>query len=136
MRCDCERRDMERQKRKAINFDLDTNKMKEMDLYPNGYKLLGASLKKRGFEHRQGSGYVSKERMDSVTVARIIESITKEQRWLAKCVNKIDVTDIGRQHDLTDIVKTYIAPKDELKQANESEDLENLEENDSLTLTM
>ena len=88
---------MERQKRKAINFDLDTNKMKELKLYPKGYRMLGASLKKHGFEHRQGSGYISKERIDSIMVARIIESVTKEQVWLAECGRKIDVTDIGRR---------------------------------------
>ena len=82
---------MERQKRKAINFDLDTNKMKELKLYPKGYRTLGASLKKHGFEHRQGSGYISKERIDSIMVARIIESVTKEQG-----ISSIQVEEIGR----------------------------------------
>lgn len=120
---------MERQKRKAINFDLDTNKMKELKLYPKGYRTLGASLKKHGFEHRQGSGYISKERIDSIMVARIIESVTKEQVWLAECVRKIDVTDIGRQHDLTATVR-------ELSEATNGLSEDNIKENISPTLTM
>lgn len=38
---------MERTKRKAFNFDLDTKKMKELNLYLGGYKLLGSSLNNR-----------------------------------------------------------------------------------------
>ena len=90
---------------------------------------MGASLKKHGFEHRQGSGYISKERIDSIMVARIIESVTKEQVWLAECVRKIDVTDIGRQHDLTATVR-------ELSEATNGLSEDNIEENISPTLTM
>ena len=36
---------MERPKRKAINFDLDTNIMKDHRLYPNGYELLRVAFK-------------------------------------------------------------------------------------------
>lgn len=98
---------MERQVRKAINFDLDTKVMKEQGLYPKGYKLLKNSFKELGFKHRQGSGYVSENRLTSDEVGFIIKKIVKENFWLADCVKKIDVTDIGRQHDLTDMVKDF-----------------------------
>ena len=43
---------MEQRKRKAINFDLDTNAMKERGLYPDGYRELGKFFHKRySFEH-------------------------------------------------------------------------------------
>lgn len=96
---------MEEISRKAINFDLDTNKMKTMSIYPNGYNKLEQSFKKLEFEHRQGSGYVSKNRLNSRKVVLIIREITRENPWLKDCVNKIDVTDIGKQFDLTKIVK-------------------------------
>ena len=127
---------MERAKRKAINFDLDTGKMKELDLYPKGYRFLASSLYKHGFEHRQGSGYVSKDRIDSVAVARIVESVTKEQLWLAKCIKRIDVTDIGRQHDLTDVVKMYSTLADELEQVDELDDLDDPDGDNSPKLKM
>ncbi len=113
---------MERGKRKALNFDLDTNEMKKRDMYPKGYSILGGALKKYGFEHRQGSGYVSKERLDSMTVARIVGKLTQEYPWLAECVNKIDVTDIGRQHDLTDVVRLYSEQTEDLLPIMETED--------------
>ena len=97
---------MERKIRKAINFDLDTNIMKCHGLYPNGYELLSAAFKKQGFEHRQGSGYLSISKLTSDQVYEAVEAIVKENLWLAECVKKIDVTDIGKQHDLTSIVKT------------------------------
>lgn len=96
---------MERPKRKAINFDLDTNAMKERTIYPVGYELLRLSFEERGFYHRQGSGYISIEKMTHSDVNFIIKSITEENLWLADCVKRIDVTDIGKQHDLTAVVK-------------------------------
>lgn len=127
---------MERKRNKAINFDLDTNKMKEMNLYPNGYKILGEALKMHGFEHRQGSGYISKEKIDSDAINDLVSEIVSKYSWLSKCINKIDVTDIGRQHDLTMLVKEIAEMDEKFSQENDAEDLENLEENDSLTLTM
>ena len=105
---------MERPKRKAINFDLDTNIMKDHRLYPNGYELLRVAFKNQGFEHRQGSGYLSTGKLTSDQVYEIVEEIVKEQPWLADCVKKIDVTDIGRQHDLTAVVKSLAAQQSEL----------------------
>lgn len=96
---------MERPKRKAINFDLDTKEMKGRSMYPNGYELLRVSFKERGFDHRQGSGYLSQDKITTDDVVKVVTEIVHEQPWLADCVKKIDVTDIGRQHDLTAIVK-------------------------------
>ena len=127
---------MERKRNKAINFDLDTNKMKEMNLYPKGYKILGVALKMHGFEHRQGSGYISKEKIDSDAINDLVIAIVSEYSWLSKCINKIDVTDIGRQHDLTMLVKEIAEMDEKLSQENDAEDLDNLEENDLPTLTM
>ena len=115
---------MERTKRKALNFDLDTKKMKELNLYPRGYKLLGSSLKKHGFEHRQGSGYISKAKLDGDNVYDIISDVVSENEWLASCVKKIDVTDIGKQHDLTMTVKELAEMLDEANQTDELDDLD------------
>ena len=115
---------MERTKRKALNFDLDTKKMKELNLYPRRYRLLGSSLKKHGFEHRQGSGYVSKAKLDGDNVYDIISDVVSENEWLASCIKKIDVTDIGKQHDLTMTVKELSEMLGEASQTDELDDLD------------
>lgn len=91
---------MERPTQKAINFDLDTNLMKEKNLYPDGYRKLGKSFRKYGWEHRQGSGYISQEYLTRAGVVEIMEKIIKENPWLGECVKKCDVTNIGTQFDL------------------------------------
>lgn len=118
---------MERTKRKALNFDLDTKKMKELNLYPRGYRLLGSSLKKHGFEHRQGSGYISKAKLDGDNVYDIISDVVSENEWLASCVKKIDVTDIGKQHDLTMTVKEL---SEMLGAASQTDELDGLDDPD------
>ncbi len=98
-------------------------------MYPKGYRLLGGSLHKQGFTHRQGSGYVSQGKIDSFQVNRAILAIVKENPWLAECVKKIDVTDIGNQHDLTMVVKDAV-------QSQELMELEDLEETMGFEQTM
>lgn len=98
---------MERLKRKVIDFDLDTNEMKRLGVYSDGYRRLGASLQKQGFTHRQGSGYVSKSRLNNAQVVDAIERIALENPWLEECVKKMDVSDVGRLYDVTDIVKSF-----------------------------
>ena len=62
--------------KKAINFDLDTKKLREF--HPKGitqaYTDIRNFLESMGFEHRQGSGYVSKEPMG--------RSVKIEKGWL------------------------------------------------------
>jgi len=65
--------------KKSLNFDLDTKKLKEH--YPNknyteAYNDIKKFLLQNGFEHRQGSGYISENDMSSQEVAVIIENIS------------------------------------------------------------
>ena len=79
---------------KAINFDLDTNEMRKIfKRYTDGYSLLRRTFKKLGFEHEQGSGYISKEEITDVAVERAIRTIVKENPWLLKCVKKFKITE-------------------------------------------
>lgn len=102
---------MESRKKKAINFDLDTNRMKELGLYPDGYRQLGNSLHKQGFTHRQGSGYVSEAKLTSNDINNAMLNVVNDNPWLADCAKKVDVTDIGRQHDLTAIIQGFASQK-------------------------
>lgn len=98
-------------KRKAINFDLDTKKLKEVytvqtgKVYTNAYEDLKRFFKSKGFEWRQGSGYISQKPIPYPTVLSIVSTAAKELPWLSECANKFDVTDIGQYHDLTAVLK-------------------------------
>lgn len=130
---------MEQRKRKAINFDLDTNAMKERGLYPDGYRELGKFFHKQGFMHRQGSGYVSKDKLNSDEINDIVLNTVIAVPWLAECVKKIDVTDIGRQHDLTEIIRRFGAisgkgrgSESELGSPQPPQDIDNNNDNTNL----
>lgn len=93
---------MERKYYKAINFDLDTNRLKEYyPRYQQAYGDLLRFFKTNGFLHRQGSGYVSKEKMTSADIVDLIGAFQKQFAWSGTCVKKIDVTNVGAQYDLT-----------------------------------
>lgn len=91
---------------KAINFDLDTNRLKSLHLnnrplsHLKAYKQIGAFLKSKGFVHRQWSGYISRNKLSHMDIYNIVTDLDTTFPWLRKCVKKFDVTDIGEQHDL------------------------------------
>ena len=113
--------------RKAINFDLDTKLLKQY--YPTKNKLFGYTkaykdiknfLKSQGFEHRQGSGYVSKEPLNDYGVIQVVNSLSQKFSWLSQCVKHFDVTEIGNTYDMTENIydaanlkKTPVAKKEE-----------------------
>ena len=84
--------------RKAINFDIDTKKYEEYTgkKAPTAYAEVKKFLKKNGFEHRQGSGYVSKNSLDDLRITAIITNMTLTLKWLRFCVKEIDVTNKGK----------------------------------------
>lgn len=99
--------------RKAINFDLDTQKLK--DFYPgNNYRDAYTDIQKflflNEFEHRQWSGYTSKIAMSEAEVAKLVGAMNRALPWLKECVNRFDVTDIGEQHDLIYIFEKATEP--------------------------
>ena len=92
--------------RKALNFDLDTKKYEEFTSKeaPTAYIEIRNFLGKNGFEHRQGSGYISKDSLNDGKIFAIIQNMSVELEWLRNCVKQIDVTNIGKQHSLIDAV--------------------------------
>lgn len=93
--------------RKAIYFDLDTNSL--LSIFPKGTRKPYSEIKKfmikKGFNHRQYSGYDSIDAMSHAQVVKIIKDLSRELPWLSKCLKKLDVTDIGKEYDLLMIVK-------------------------------
>lgn len=100
--------------KKAFNFDLNTSALKKYYCktnapleYLKAYKEIKKFMKENGFSHRQWSGYTSIKTMDKVEVVMFAEKLSKHFPWLADCVNHFDVTDIGKQYDLTDVIKGH-----------------------------
>jgi virulence-associated protein VapD len=84
----------ERLTQKAINFDLDTNKMKEQFTdYTKGYHLLEKFFTRCNFDHEQGSGYISKEKISCIEIEEIIEKVIEENPWLPECCKKFRITE-------------------------------------------
>jgi len=93
---------LERKYYKAINFDLDTNKLKEYyPRYQKAYSDLLSFFKHNDFSHRQGSGYVSNEKLTSADIVDLIVELSNTFPWCETCIKKIDVTNIVAQYDLT-----------------------------------
>ncbi|OCS38001.1 VapD family protein [Campylobacter fetus] len=94
--------------RKMINFDLDTKLLEEK--YPKkDYRQAYEDIKKfmlaNGFEHRQGSGYLSLKSMSTYDVAIFISDISEKFDWLANSAKKFDITNVGKTYDLLDNLK-------------------------------
>ncbi len=93
--------------RKAINFDLYTDELKKhFDDTRKPYGLIKDFMLENGFEHRQYSGYASKEPMEDEYIFLLIRKISKKITWLASCIKEFDITDIGEQYSLKDTIKS------------------------------
>lgn len=94
----------------AINFDLDTKKLKDIYVQTTGKKYnqayydIKSFMKKNGFSHRQGSGYLSKNPTTETSATFMIKRMNAAMSWLKDCVRRIDLTIVGDQHDLTGIL--------------------------------
>lgn len=91
--------------RKAINFDLSTNELKKhFKNTAEAYNQIKDFMLQNGFEHRQYSGYVSKEPLEDYEITNLVVKLKNKFSWLYPCTQRFDVTDIGEQHDLKDIL--------------------------------
>lgn len=95
---------------KAINFDLDTKKLKQFYTTQTGkpfnqaYRDIKLFMKANDFTHRQGSGYISKHRLSNTDIAALISKMNILFPWLKSCVKRIDVTVIEKQFDLVEML--------------------------------
>jgi virulence-associated protein VapD len=102
----------EQRRFKAINFDLDTASLRNLfgeEGRRKAYADVGRFLAKNNFEHRQGSGYRSTVAMSDLDVADIIVEMYMALSWLPECVQKFDVTNIGRNYDMDALARNRIA---------------------------
>lgn len=105
---------MERRYLKAINFDLSVHELeKYYPDYRKAYYDVKRFFKRQGFEHRQGSGYVSRKKLIQADIIDLLDVMNTELPWMSDCATKIDVTNIGVQHDLKDLLRDISVASDE-----------------------
>lgn len=97
----------ERRCRKALYFDLDTQRLRDAfgdDKRSLAYRAIKHQLEREGFEHRQGSGYQSLRPLSDLEAVYIMQSLYRELPWLESCAQKFDSTNIGPVYDIHSIV--------------------------------
>lgn len=105
--------------RKAINFDLNNNLLKQYyssKSYKNAWKDIKKFLLCSNFIHRQYSGYVSKTGISMADVGNIIGKMSRKWTWLNKCVMEFDVTIVSDEYSFISRIKkeSKVISKDEL----------------------
>ena len=110
--------------RKAINFDLSTEALKKHfgENTAPAYAKIKAFMLENGFEHRQYSGYASKEKIDEYDISKLAEKMAKKFTWLSSCIQEFDVTDIGEQYSLSHIFRKSITKDKSLSKENPQKD--------------
>ena len=88
----------ERKTYKAINFDFDTKKLAlARGSAPKCYYEIRKTMKRLGFDHRQGSGYVSRDKLGYLDISKIIQKLYEAHEWLPDCIKEFDVTNVTRR---------------------------------------
>ena len=92
--------------RKGINFDLDTDALKQYYSkgdWHNAYYDVRAYFMKNKFNHIQGSGYHSEKPMSEARAMSVIYKMTKEFPWLNYCVNICTISDVPELFDISHV---------------------------------
>ena len=96
---------------KALYFDM---RIKDLEKYysssnPKGaYKKIKEFMSRNGFKHEQYSGYHSIKKMTDLEVFDLIDVMSREFPWLKLCMNHFEVTNIGANHDLMNLLENEI----------------------------
>ena len=92
---------------KQISFVLRQESLKRY--YPQNptqaYHDIRRFMESHGFEHRQSSVYVSLDKLTTLDVVSLTEQLAMALPWLSRCVNEIDVANIGAQHSLKKVLE-------------------------------
>ena len=105
--------------RKAINFDLNNNLLKQYypsKNYKKAWKDINKYLENNDFIHRQYSGYVSKIGVSMAEVGTIFGNMSSKWTCINKCVMEFDVTIVGDEYSFISRIKqeSKVTSKDEL----------------------
>ena len=73
-------------------------------------------MNKNNFEWQQGSVYVSKEKLSSVDITLLLESMIRNNIWLNECMRDCRETNIGQTHDRNLLFNYDIATHNKIKE--------------------
>ena len=98
----------EQKYRKLINFDIDTNKLKQHGFKNTApaYVSLRKVLGKLGFLRNQYSCYISTDELRAVDIYDVLTVLAKELPWFPACIQKIFVTSVIQEFDVTNALIT------------------------------
>ncbi|EPB4329057.1 VapD family protein [Campylobacter upsaliensis] len=109
--------------RKAINYDLSTEELKKhFEDTRKPYGLIKDFMLENGFEHRQYSGYASKEPISNEDVFSIVLRISRKFTWLGSCIKEFDITEIGEQYSLKETIQDLCAKELNTQQTKQAKD--------------
>lgn len=98
--------------RRYLMFDLDSANLKK-EFGPTRYTLaysdLREALENHGFEHRQGSGYLSKAPISKNKLIVLYDSLVEELPWLNTCSTAMHFADIGKTFNLKTLARNSSA---------------------------
>lgn len=98
--------------KKYLLFDLDTTALKEEfgpKRYTVAYSMIRQFLENCGFEHKQGSGYLSAEPISLNQIIAIYQAMTEEMPWLDSCSKTMDVGNVRGFYNLKTLSQNLVA---------------------------
>ncbi|MCM1103255.1 MAG: hypothetical protein NC409_04030 [Clostridium sp.] len=87
--------------KKQLSFDIDTNVAKKIlgeQRYTQIYADIRNVMRANGWEHIEGSVYMSKNEIDNIDVTFLIKNLKKEFPYITKCVREMHQADISEVH--------------------------------------
>ena len=95
--------------KRAIHFDLSIKEIdKNFEYRSKPYYLINKEMKKQGFEHQQGSGYISKEALNSEEFIDKIYAICENIPKLKETLKHIDATYLQDVYDITPFIREML----------------------------
>ena len=100
---------------KVLYFDLHVQSLKQF--YPKknhlgAYGDIKRYLLKHGFTHEQWSGYHSEKKMTDLDIFDLVHEMAEEMIWFSQCINHFEVTNVGTNYNLVEILKPEDAELD------------------------
>lgn len=89
--------------RKQLSFDIDTNVVKEIlgeKNYTHVYADIRKFMESKGWEHIEGSVYMSKQEQDNADISFLIDELKGQYPYIEKCVKGMHQADILNIHSL------------------------------------
>lgn len=96
--------------KRAINFDLHIESLKKYFSAENpkdAYRQIGRFMRENGFEHRQGSGYISSIPLSNLEIIDVFKKMYSEMPWLVQCATRMDMTNVGPTYDMKALFDTH-----------------------------